>query len=278
MPTGRSLYLALLPAILLLTLLTFGLAKLIAVSFDTGHGIGLASYVGFFARPDYVRMLWRTLLVALATTVICVLIGYPTAWFISRCQAHRSLFLLLVILPWLVSVVVRTYGWIVLLGNKGLINNLLVLMGATQRPIPLMFNLVGVIIGLVHISLPFMILAILAAFRHLDGALAEAAMSLGARPWQSFRRVILPLTMPGVMSGCSLVFLSTTGVIVTPLLLGGLRDGMMGTQIYQEMFIVFSYPKAATMAVLLALCGVLVIVPLQWLERRMSRHSRAAQA
>ncbi|MGE0719867.1 MAG: ABC transporter permease, partial [Alphaproteobacteria bacterium] len=137
-------------------------------------------------------------------------------------------------------------------------------------------NTTGVVIGLVHVFCPFMILAILAVFLQLERSQEEASMSLGAGPVETFWRVVLPLSLPGVISGVMLVYLMATGAIVTPLLLGGLRDRMLGTQIYQEMFQLFDFPKAATLAVILTATALLVVLPLQWLERRVSRNLAGA--
>jgi len=165
----------------------------------------------------------------------------------------------------------------VILGNRGLINGFLQWAGLAGRPVPLMYNSFGIIVGLVHVLCPFMIIAIFSTLQQLDPALEEAAMSLRARPCRIFRKVLLPLTLPGVISGAIIVFLMATGAIVTPLLLGGLRDRMLGTQIFQEMFELFDFPKAATMAIILTVSAICVVLPLQWLERRVGRHLRTVE-
>jgi putative spermidine/putrescine transport system permease protein len=275
---GRLTGLLLLPLLALLALFLYGLWQLVWSSFvGTGAtGPSLDLYRQFFARADYVDVLFRTLWVAALTTVISLVIGYPVAYFVARYQGRRDWLLILILLPWLVSVVVRTYGWIVILGNRGLLNSYLKWMGVIDGPIKLMFNTTGVVIGLVHVFCPFMILAILAVFLQLDRSQEEASMSLGAGPVETFWRVVLPLSLPGVVSGVMLVYLMSTGAIVTPLLLGGLRDRMLGTQIYQEVLQLFDYPKAAAIAVILTVTALLVVLPLQWLERRVSRNLKGA--
>ncbi len=275
MKFGRWLYLGLVPMALLLAAFVFGLIWLVGQSFVGPRGFGFVHYASFFARTDYIEVLVRTVWVAALTTVICLAIGYPAAYFIARTTRHRNYLLMLVILPWLVSVVVRTYGWVVILGNKGLVNSLLAWTRLADRPIPMMFNVTGIVIGLVHVFCPFMIIAILSSFMQMERSLEEAAMSLGARPWRTFRKVLLPLTLPGVISGTILVYLMSMGAIVTPLLLGGLRDRMLGTQIYQELFQLFNTGKASAMAVILTVAALVVILPLQWLEHRVSRHTRS---
>ncbi len=209
---------------------------------------------------------------AATTSALCLLLGYPTAWFLARTRLRRDLLLLLVVMPWLVSIVVRTYGWIVLLGNRGLINDLVMASGLADRPIRLMFNTGGVVIGLVHVFCPFTVMTVLGSLLQQDSAMEEAGTSLGAGPWTNFRRVMLPLSVPGIMSGLTLVYLMSTGAIVTPLLLGGIGDQMLGSQIYTEVFQQFNFPKAAVLAVLLGASSLLVILPLRWMERRLTRN------
>lgn len=277
MRLGRFAWLLMLPLAAALGLFLFSLGALVWSSFAGADGVPkLDLYARFFARRDYVDVLVRTLWVAGLTTLVSLAIGYPVAWAVARHKGRRDWLLVLIILPWLVSVVVRTYGWIVILGNRGLLNAFLGWLGVVDTPLKLMFNTTGIVIGLVHVFCPFMILAILAVFLHLERSLEEASMSLGAGPWQTFHKVIWPLSLPGVISGTMIVYLMATGAIVTPLLLGGLRDRMLGTQIYQEMFQVFDFPRAATMAVILTATALAVVLPLGMLERRVSRNLKGA--
>jgi putative spermidine/putrescine transport system permease protein len=274
---GRLAWLLMLPLAAVLGLFLVSLGALVWSSFAGADGVPkLDLYARFFARRDYVDVLVRTLWVAGLTTLVSLAIGYPVAWAVARHKGRRDWLLVLIILPWLVSVVVRTYGWIVILGNRGLLNAFLGWLGVVDTPLKLMFNTTGIVIGLVHVFCPFMILAILAVFLHLERSLEEASMSLGAGPWQTFRKVVWPLSLPGVISGTMIVYLMATGAIVTPLLLGGLRDRMLGTQIYQEMFQVFDFPRAATMAVILTATALAVVLPLGMLERRVSRNLKGA--
>ena len=243
-----------------------GMAWVILGSFLDHGTLTVACYREFFGRPDYVSMLFRTWTMAGLTTALSLLLAYPTAWVISRMR-RRELVLLLVATPWLVSIVVRTYGWIVLLGNRGLVNAALLATGIVERPVRLIYNPVGVTIGLVHVFCPFLVLTILASLLKLDRSLEEAAGSLRAGPWTSFWRVVFPLTVPGAVSGAILVYLMSAGAIVTPLLLGGMSDRMLGSQIYTEVFQLFDFPKAATLAVILGASSVLVVLPLRWIER-----------
>ncbi len=259
------------PALALLALFLGSVVQMVALSFDGGEGAGFRHYREFLARPDYVDTYIRTLKVSVLVTFYSLLIGYPIAYGIWRYRGNRNLLMILVVLPWLVSIVVRTYAWMVILGPRGVINETLAWLGVIDAPLRLMFNTTGVVIGLVHVLLPFMVISILSVLLHMDHRLEEASMSLGGGPLHTFVRVTLPLSLPGVIGGATLIYLMSTGAIVTPLLLGGIRERMIGTQIYQEVMQTFNFPKASTLAVLLLVGGLIAILPLQWLERRINR-------
>lgn len=260
----------LVPVLVLLACFGYGIVELVRLSLIDDGELTLANYREFLSRADYIGVLIRTVWVSITVTFFAVLLGYPVAYGIWRYQGNRNLLLIVVILPWLVSIVVRTYGWIIILGPRGLVNETLAWLGVIDHPLRLMFNPLGVVIGLVHVLMPFMIIAILSALLQLDRRLEEASMSLGGRPAYTFLRVTLPLSMPGVMSGVILVYLLSSGAIVTPVLLGGIQDRMIGTQIYQEVMQTFNFPKAATLAIVLLTSGLAVVLPLQMIERRLS--------
>lgn len=270
---ARTLRSALLlaPSAILIGIFLIGLVRLIASSVLIDGQIDLHHYVDIMNRPDYVAMLGRTLRTAALTTFFCLLLGYPTAYYVARYQGNRNILLLLIIFPWLVSIVVRSYGWVVILGPRGLVNGFLMWAGMADRPFKLMYNDFGVVMGLVHVLLPFMIIAILSVLMQISRTLEEASMSLGGRPVYSFRTVLLPLSLPGILTGVTLVYLMSTGAIVTPLLLGGLGDTMIGTEIFQEVMHFFDYPKAAALATVLLVTAMAVVLPLQFLERWLSK-------
>lgn len=269
-------FILLLPALILLGLFAVSIIRMIGLSFVDEGALSFALYREFFSRPDYIAVYLRTISVSLLVTFFSIVVGYPIAVGIWRHEGNRNVLMILVILPWLVSIVVRTYGWIVILGPRGLINELLKWVGVIESPLRLMFNTTGVVIGLVHVLVPFMIISILTVLLHLDRSLEEASKSLGARPWYGFLRVTVPLSLPGVVSGSMLVYLMSTGAIVTPILLGGVQDRMAGTQMYQEVIQTFNFPKASMLALLLLLSGMAIVLPLQWLERRATRWSRSS--
>ncbi len=275
---GPWLLALLLPAGIVMAAFVVGLGQLLWQSLHGGDGLGLGQYADFLARPDYRAVLVTTIGIALTTAILCLGVGYPVAYVIARAGRHRNALMIVVILPWLVSVVVRTYGWMVILGNRGTLNSLLMSLGVTDGPIRLLYNQTGVLIGLTHVFCPFMIIAILTVLMQVDRSLEDASMNLGAGPVETFARIVLPLSLPGVVAGSTIVFLLSTGAIITPLLLGGPRNGMLSTQIYQDVFQLFDFPKAGAMAFLLMAIAGLLVWPLQWFERHVTRHLRRADA
>jgi len=269
-PPARTILLCL-PALALMSVFAAGLVLLFLSSLTVGQGWGADNYVEFFARPDLRRTLVRTLAMAAITTLLCTLIAYPVARAITRAGRRSGLLTVLVILPWMVSIVVRSYGWIVVLGNRGTFNSLMMWTGVTEGPIQLLFNQTGILIGLVHVFCPFSIISLLAVMDRADPDFEEAAASLGARPYESFARVTLPLIAPGLLTGASIVFLLSAGAVLTPFLLGGPRDPMLAVQVYQDVFQLFNFPRAATATMILMVIALLVILPVQGVERLLTR-------
>jgi len=270
-PVARLALIA--PILLLVGSFLWSLGGVVLSSFVADRAPSLALYGDLMSSAVTRGVILRTMWVAAAVTLLCVVLSYPVALFISRSR-HRNLLLVVVISPLLTSVVIRTFAWIVLLGSKGAINALLLSLGLLDAPVRIMFTPVAVVIGLTHIFMPFMIISILAVLQQQDGQLVEAGMSLGAGRLETFARVTLPLSLPGVLSGSSLVYMLCSGAIVTPLLLGGVRDRMLGTQIYEEIVELFDFRRAAGLAIVLFLSSIVVVIPMMWCETRMRRWSR----
>src|SRR6266404_2513052 len=181
----------------------------------------------------YFRLFGRTLRLGLITTAVCVVLGYPLAYFLARALPRvQALCLFLLIMPLMVSAVIRIFGWIVILGRKGLVNQALVALGV--EPVKFLYTETAVVIGLVNILLPFMVLPLMAAIERIPPNLEEAARNLGANWLQMFRRTILPISLPGLISGCLLVYAESISAFVTPALIGSPRERMAGQQIYDE--------------------------------------------
>src|SRR5712671_6726727 len=222
----------------------------------------------------YVRLFGRTLRLGLITTAVCVVLGYPLAYFLARALPRvQALGLFLLIMPLMVSAVIRVFGWIVILGRKGLVNQVLEALGLD--PIRLLYNETAVVIGLVNVFVPFMVLPIMASIERIPPSLEEAAQNLGANWPQMFRRTILPLSVPGLLSGCLLVYSLSISAFVTPALMGNSRERMAGQQIYDEVLVSFNWPSASSLALtLVALTGILLFCALL-ATRRTSRREVA---
>jgi spermidine/putrescine transport system permease protein len=223
-------------------------------------GFTLEHYARFF-DPLYLEVLQRTFVWSIACTVICLFLGYPVAYLIVRGGRWRNILLFLVVLPFWTSFLVRTFAMIFLMRDTGLINNWLLKLGVIGQPLSLLYTPFAVMAGLVYGFLPFMILPIYASLEKLDSSLLEAAEVLGARPRARFRRVTLPLSMPGVVAGCLLVFIPALGSFLTSDLLGGAKQMMIGNLVQNQFSSARNWPfgSAASFIVMaLVLAAVMI--------------------
>jgi putative spermidine/putrescine transport system permease protein len=221
---------------------------------------GLATWLKVFSDTFYAELIVNSITVSLGITLLTLVCSYPIALYLHRSSGTwRTILLVLVISPLLTSAVVRTYGWIAILSENGLLNNALGAIGAGR--LRLMFNKTGVVIGLTEILMPYMILALLAGFGRLDPRVEEAASTLGATPFRVFRRIILPLTLPGIALGCLLCFVLAVSSFITPKLLGGGRVFLLATEIYDQAIVTLNWPLAATLSILILVIfgGALVL-------------------
>lgn len=205
--------------------------------------------------PLYLKILGDSVVIALATTLICLLISYPFAYAIARTESaqQRNILLILVMVPFWTNFLIRTYAWRVILGNDGPINGTLMALGILDQPLPLIFNTGAVMVGLVYGYLPFMVLPLYAAIERIDFSLIEAAHDLYADGRQAFLQVLLPLTMPGVIAGSILVFIPSLGTFVTTDLLGGSKTVMLGNLIQSQFLTARDWPFGSAFSVLLML-------------------------
>lgn len=213
-------------------------------------GFTLESYARFF-DPLYLRILARTLGLAALTTAICLVVGYPMAYAIAGAGRWKHALLFLVVLPFWTSFLVRTYAIMFLLRDTGLVNSALMAIGVIERPITLLYTPGAVLAGLVYGYLPFMVLPVYASLERLDRELLEAAESLGARPTARFVRVTLPLSLPGIVAGCLLVFVPSLGAFLTPDLLGGAKQVMIGNLVQQQFGSARDWPFGAAVSFVL---------------------------
>ena len=207
----------------------------------------------------------KSIKIAFISTLMCLLIGYPMAYGIARAKPRtRNILLMLVILPFWTSFLLRVYAWIGLLGKNGLVNSLLLNIGLIESPIQFLYTDAAVYLGIVYTYIPFMILPLYATLQKMDMDLRDAAADLGATPWQSFINITLPLSMPGIIAGCMLVFIPAIGEYVIPSLLGGIDSLMIGRTLFDEFFINRDWPLASAVATVLQL---LLVVPIMLLQR-----------
>jgi putative spermidine/putrescine transport system permease protein len=214
----------------------------------------LAHYERILRVPAYLAVTRNTFEIAASVTASCLLLGYPLAHALANSRRWvASTVLILVIIPLWTSLLVRNYSWMVLLGNNGLVNNLLKSLGLISEPLPLLYNRFGVLVGMTHILLPYMVLSISVVMQGIDPLVMRAAYNLGAGPVRAFWHVYLPLCLPGVAAGCLLVFVMALGFFVTPALLGGARGIMLSMVIESQINQVVNWELASAVAIVLLL-------------------------
>jgi spermidine/putrescine transport system permease protein len=211
------------------------------------------------ADPLYLGIIGRSFFMALAATALCLLFAFPAALFISRAPRRKSLYLQLVMLPFWTSFLVRTYAWIFLLRDTGLVNTLMLKTGLIHSPLPMLYNNGAVLLGLVYGYLPFMVLPIYATLERMDPSLSEAAADLGARPVAAVFRVVVPLAKPGIVAGSVLVFIPCLGAYLTPDLLGGGRTVLVGNLVQNQFTTARDWPFGSAVSMLLMLLVMAVI-------------------
>ncbi len=218
------------------------------------------NYAKFFEDFFYPSILIRTIRVALETTLICVIMGYVPAYFFYKTETkYKSFLLLLVMLPFWISFIIRTMSWVNILGDTGLFNHLLIKFGILDSPLALLYNEGSVILGLVQYLLPFMILNVYVSLEGIDKSLTEAATSLGCTEWQAFKEVTLPLSLPGLSAGCLLVFVLTAGTYLSPMILGGPGNDMIANLIFKRVIGTLDWPFGSAISViLLGILGIIV--------------------
>jgi putative spermidine/putrescine transport system permease protein len=253
------------------------LIVLVMVSLSDGLALDrfdLAQYAKFLGDTFSLSILLDTLALGVKATAVCLLFGLPLAWVCVHAGPRlRALLLFLVILPILTSVVVRTFAWIVILGQQGILNKAFLALGLIDRPLRLLFSEVGVVMVLAQVQMPLMVLPLITTLQRIDPNLADASRALGAGHWRTFARVILPLWRPGLVAGSILVFAACTTAFVTQTLIGGARLVYMPLYIYQQAAGANNWPFAAAMSVVLMVSVLLVVYLLnlagrtQWTAR-----------
>jgi putative spermidine/putrescine transport system permease protein len=262
--SGRALrrWLPVAPALVFLAVFfVYPLVRMLVLSLAAAEG-PFAYYAAILTSPVYLTVLWLTFKTALGVTVLCVVLGVPTAYLLASVSGTwRNVLLAAVALPFLTSILIRTYAWMALLGRAGVVNQVLQWTGLTVGPIRLMHNEFGVYVGMVHVLLPFMVLPVYSVMSGIDPRLPRAAASLGATPRRALSTVFLPLALPGIASGALLVFLIAIGFYITPALLGGPRQVMISNLVEVQVIELLQWGFGSALAFVL-LAATLVLMAL----------------
>lgn len=231
--------------------------------------LSFENYLWLFGDPLYINAYLSSLLIAAVSTVITLLVGYPMAYGMARAPDRlRPVLLMLVILPFWTSFLIRVYAWIGILKPEGLLNQFLFFLGVIDEPLIILNTSTAIYIGIVYSYLPFMVLPLYASLEKMDYSLIEAALDLGCRPLTAFWQITLPLSLPGIVAGCMLVFIPAVGEFVIPDLLGGSRTLMIGKTLWSEFFSNRDWPVSSAVAVVLLL---ILVVPIVYFQRAQAR-------
>ena len=244
----------------LITLLVMSFSRF--ESSVTTVGFYLDNYEKILTDGITLKIFFQTVELSLMITLFCLLLGYPVAMLMRRVGPKARLWiLLLVVSPLLTSIIVRNVAWVLILGRSGMINDFLISWGLISKPLPLMYNTFGVVLAVVHVYLSFMVLPLFAALSSINNSLEEAAASLGAKPLSIFLSVTLPLSLPGIMAGCTLVFILSMGVYLTPVIMGGNFVVTLPMLIEDAVRNRYNWPEASAMALLLLIAiGIMIVI------------------
>ncbi len=272
MTQGRLIAWALVVPATALVVLALGLPVLDTFGTTFGTEAGLfASYQNYFASAFRRQVLWRTFEVAAITTLASVLIGFATAWVVARTPGRlKSLLIIAAVFPLLTGVVVRSFAWMVILGRNGILNGFLLWAGLTDEPLTMLYTKGAVIVAMVYLFVPLMVLTLVGVLEAIPQDLTEASASLGATPAATFRQVVLPMAVPGLIVGAVLVFTGAFTSYATPQLLGGERQMMMGTFLYQQAMVTFDWVRASTISVIMTVVTLATVWAMSRLARRLN--------
>ena len=279
---GRSFLLAVPATLLVAAILGLPLVLLFRYSLNQydrydmmREALTLDNYAAIFRDAFFRNVLMRTILVAAISTAVALVLALPVAYFIARAPARfKSALIILVVFPLLVGNLVRAAGWMAVMGNRGFVNQLLLGLGLIDEPLEILYTPTAVVIGIIAVVLPFMTLSLQSVLEQIDPSLEEAAGNLGARPFTAFRRVVLPLAMPGVIAGTVLVFILCMNAYATPVLLGGPRFHMMAPQVYEQITGQSNWPFGGALAfILMGTTLVLTIASTQLMQKGYARRA-----
>ncbi|TAJ38801.1 MAG: ABC transporter permease [Reyranella sp.] len=245
---------------------------LVGVSFFNDDKItepGFAQWAKFYGDPFSYKVIGDTMLLGVKTVCATILVGYPLALvYLDAPQRLQKVLIFIIVMPLLLSVVVRTFAWIVVLGREGVVNQLLLSLGIISEPLRLLQTELGLVISLTQIEMPLMLLPLISVMSRLDPNLRDASAALGASRWRTLFTVIVPLSMPGLVAGCLLVFASSTTAFISQTVIGGVRLIYLPLLIWQQSLVVFNWPFAAVVSISLLVSVLTVVSALSWLGRR----------
>jgi ABC-type spermidine/putrescine transport system permease subunit I len=267
---GLKWLLFVIPLLYILILLGYSLISILKLSVTNKEGFTLEWITKFFVEPVYAEVLFLTIKTAFIVTFFSLIIAYPIAYVLVKVESKKWKQVILgsILISFWISLLVRTFAWTILLQKNGAINKLLLSLGVIDKPLDLLFNTIGVVVGMTHILVPYMILSLYSVMDGIDFRLVQAAEGLGARPWKAFVQIFLPLSFPGILSGSLLVFVLGIGYFITPSLLGGNENTMISQLIYQQTNIVLNWNFAAGISVILLLTTLLLLAISAYVTRK----------
>ena len=258
---NKSWMLLILPALFLIVFMFIPLIQIFKLSItDANNSFTLDAYIKFFKSSIYLKVIFLTFKVSIVVTLLCLLLGYPVAYAMTKCSKRvSSLIMIAVMIPFWTSLLVRTYAWMIILQSNGVINNLLMKVGLINEPLQLMHNTTGVYIGMTHILLPYMILSLFPVLSGIDRNYIMAAQNLGANKFLAFLKIYLPLSIQGIAAGSILVFVMGIGYFITPSLLGGSNDAMISQLIQVQVSKLLNWQFSSAVSIILLFISVIVL-------------------
>lgn len=258
--------------ILLIFFLMIPLLTSIWPTLISAQGVVLGDYLAFFRDSYNLSIFWRTIRVSLIVTVVTIILGIPTAYYISGVSKKwRGILMVMALFPLLTNSVIRSFAWITILGKTGVVNTMLMNAGLIQQPLTLLYTEFAIVIGSVYLFLPTMILTLVGVMENIEGEMLEAAETLGASPFTAFRKVVLPLSIPGTIVGSILVFTGTLTAYTTPQLLGGNQKMMMSTFLYQKANTLGDWNAASVLALIMIIVTLIVMKGLNFIAKKVDR-------
>lgn len=259
---GLKWMLVIIPLVYIVVLLLYPMLSLFKLSFVDETGFTLEYIHRLFSSTIYLQVLWVTLKISFIVTVVCLLISYPIAYLLIRISSNiwASIILALALIPFWISLLVRTFSWVVMLQDQGAINQILIGLGIIDEPLKLLYSTTGVVIGMVHVLYPYMFFSLYSVMKGIDQRLLQAAQGLGAHPLQVFFQITLPLSLPGVLAGSLLVFVMSLGFFITPALLGGSKDMMVSMVIENYINQTLNWHLASALSLVLFVVTMLILL------------------